>query len=169
MPVIARPAPRHPASRHPAPTTNATTPNANEADANAANANAERLARLLYRLARRDSVRAIEGVAASLVNRAERLAHPDGDGRRRFAGRSQALASLLAGRAPAPAAADPDADDDPAFAMCLRVARRALAGALTDPTGGATLCHAIEHDPRWARERAPVACIGRFLFYRDAA
>lgn len=128
---------------------------------------AERLARLLQRLAERDSVRAIEGVAASLCNRAEQLARPDAAGARRFASRSEALAGLLDDRGAG--TGGPDIAADPCFAMCLRVARRAIAGALTDPTGGATSCHPVEHTPRWAQDRAPIACIGRFLFYREAA
>jgi hypothetical protein len=130
---------------------------------------AERLARVLHRLAERDSVRAIEGIAASLCNRAEHLARPDAAGGRRFVSRCEALSSLLDDRGGDAGAGDPDIAADPAYAMCLRVARRAVGGALTDPTGGATLCHPVERTPRWARDQAPIACIGRFLFYREAA
>lgn len=49
---------------------------------------------------------------------------------------------------------------------CHRVAARALAGALPDPTGGATHYHAAENLPRWALGRVPVAEIGGLVFYR---
>ncbi|MBL3677026.1 MAG: cell wall hydrolase [Alphaproteobacteria bacterium] len=55
---------------------------------------------------------------------------------------------------------------DPYFATALRVARRALAGALPDPTGGATHYHAIGASPAWAAGAAPTATIGRHVFYR---
>lgn len=51
------------------------------------------------------------------------------------------------------------------FACCREVARRALAGELADPTGGATHYHAKSILPPWARRRTPSAVIGRHLFY----
>lgn len=52
------------------------------------------------------------------------------------------------------------------FATALRVARRALAGTLEDATDGATHYHAANIQPYWARGEAPVAVIGRHVFYR---
>ena len=58
------------------------------------------------------------------------------------------------------------AGDDPLFAAALAIARRALAGELPDPTGGATHYHAAWARPRWAEGRMPTARIGRHIFYR---
>lgn len=50
--------------------------------------------------------------------------------------------------------------------LCRRVALRALAGALPDPTGGATHMHADDSQPSWSIGRTPVAEIGGLIFYR---
>jgi len=57
--------------------------------------------------------------------------------------------------------------DDPVFKICLRIARRALAGTLKDPTNGATHYHAKSMTPPWARNREPSAEIGNHRFYND--
>ncbi|HWX50411.1 MAG TPA: cell wall hydrolase [Roseomonas sp.] len=57
---------------------------------------------------------------------------------------------------------------DPALAICRRIAARAAAGALADPTGGATHAHGVEELPPWAVGEAPLAEIGGMLFYRPA-
>lgn len=56
---------------------------------------------------------------------------------------------------------------DARFAAALRLARRALAGALDDATFGSTHYHARGIFPRWARGCAPAAEIGRHVFYND--
>lgn len=58
---------------------------------------------------------------------------------------------------------------DPVFAQCLRIARRAVHGALShskDPTDGATHYHTDVIMPSWARGQNPTALIGRHVFYR---
>jgi spore germination cell wall hydrolase CwlJ-like protein len=55
---------------------------------------------------------------------------------------------------------------DLTFATALRVARRAMAGALADPTHGATHYHAAGMTPYWVGTHRPVAVIGRQIFYR---
>lgn len=55
---------------------------------------------------------------------------------------------------------------DLGFDTCLRIARRAIAGVLADPTGGATHYHNSSVEPLWAQGRAPIAEIGSHLFYR---
>lgn len=132
---------------------------------------ADRLARVLYRVAGLESVRTLEGVAASLCNRAKELTRPDATGKVHFATRSAALANLFEPRTAAndDHAAGRGLAADPRFIVCLRVAMRAITGALDDPTGGATACHSVDNTPNWAKARMPSACIGRFLFYRDAA
>ncbi|MCB9982430.1 MAG: cell wall hydrolase [Rhodospirillales bacterium] len=52
------------------------------------------------------------------------------------------------------------------FATALRIARRAVAGALPDHTGGATHYHADYVEPYWARGHVPCARIGRHVFYK---
>ncbi len=57
--------------------------------------------------------------------------------------------------------------DNRNFQSCLRIARRALAGTLKDPTGGATHYHAGGMTPPWAKDRKPSAEIGRHRFYNN--
>ncbi len=57
--------------------------------------------------------------------------------------------------------------DDLYFATALRIARRALAGRLTDVTCGATHYHAAYVSPSWAKGLAPCARIGAHVFYRE--
>lgn len=52
------------------------------------------------------------------------------------------------------------------FATALRIARRAVIGALPDCTNGATHYHADYVSPYWARGEAPVKTIGRHIFYK---
>ncbi|MCC6598426.1 MAG: cell wall hydrolase [Alphaproteobacteria bacterium] len=52
------------------------------------------------------------------------------------------------------------------FATALRIAQRAIAGALEDITKGATHYHARSITPYWARGEQPVAIIGQHLFYK---
>jgi spore germination cell wall hydrolase CwlJ-like protein len=49
---------------------------------------------------------------------------------------------------------------------CRRVAARAMAGALPDPTGGATHYHDAARLPRWALGHVPTAECGGLVFYR---
>jgi spore germination cell wall hydrolase CwlJ-like protein len=52
------------------------------------------------------------------------------------------------------------------FATALRIARRAMAGALSDQTGGATHYHAAGASPYWTKGFRPCAVIGRHIFYK---
>ena len=114
-------------------------------------------------------VRAVEGVAAVVMRRVRLAAAPDGP---RHLG--QGVAGVC--RAPfqfpcwhpdrAAGLRNPAIVADPAFAMCQRIAARALAGALPDPTGGATHYHAAEALPRWAVGQVPAAELGGLVFYR---
>ncbi len=56
---------------------------------------------------------------------------------------------------------------DPLFVACHRIARRALAGVLPDPTQGATHFHTQETFPGWAHGRTPAAAFGNHLYYRE--
>ena len=52
------------------------------------------------------------------------------------------------------------------FATADRIARRAVAGVLDDPTNAATHYHAAGITPPWTRGEKPLAVIGRHIFYR---
>lgn len=126
------------------------------------------LARTLWGEARAEPVRAIEAVAAVVINRV-RLAQARGG---HWWGDSVQTVCLKpfqfacwskdgTGRA------DPRrvTVEDPVFATCLRTARRAAAGLLPDPTGGATHYHRAGVHPVWAAGRSPSAEIGGLVFY----
>lgn len=52
------------------------------------------------------------------------------------------------------------------FATAIRIARRAVAGCLSDVTGGATHYHAAGISPYWARGQRPLKVIGDHIFYK---
>lgn len=52
------------------------------------------------------------------------------------------------------------------FATALRIARRAVIGALQDRSKGATHYHADYVMPYWAKGEKPVHTIGRHIFYK---
>jgi hypothetical protein len=149
----------------------------------------EMLALTLWAEAGGRPVRAVEALAALAVNRA-RLASVDAAARLRF---TPALAGaarvppwpLLLGavcrapflfgchgprdpRRPALLAAvsSPTQDEDAAIGMCRRVAARAAAGVLPDPTGGATHWHDAAELPSWTRGLVPTAVVAGLVFYR---
>lgn len=51
------------------------------------------------------------------------------------------------------------------FATALRIARRAVVGAIPDETGGATHYHTKAIMPYWAKGKEPSAVIGQHIFY----
>ena len=54
---------------------------------------------------------------------------------------------------------------DKIFAICQRVARRAVCGVLSDNTHGATHYHNRNVNPLWAAAGIPCAEIGNHIFY----
>ncbi|TWA67212.1 cell wall hydrolase [Azospirillum brasilense] len=128
------------------------------------------LARTLWGEARGESVRAMEAVAAVVMNRVDR-AHNQGGC---WWGGDVVAVCRLPGQFPC---WDPDAPGrlgllsvtaaDPVFAAAQRIARRAVAGLLDDPTGGATHLHRAGENPQWARGRSVCAEIGGMQFYND--
>ncbi len=60
-------------------------------------------------------------------------------------------------------------DKDIHFVTALRISRRAVAGTLSDPTGGATHYHEKSIMPSWAKGVTPCAVIGRHIFYQLVA
>ena len=126
---------------------------------------AETLALTLWGEAAGRPVRAIEALAALVMNRARAGVPHWGRGvaeicRAPFQfpcwNRNHPRHALLRGVAAG----------DGALAICRRVAARAVAGALPDPTGGATHFHDAAVLPGWAIGRAASAEIGGFCFYR---
>jgi spore germination cell wall hydrolase CwlJ-like protein len=115
-------------------------------------------------------VRGMEAVAAVVITRARLAASPGGP--RHF---GQGVVGVC--RAPfqfpcwnpnSPAHATLTADllDALEGAAALRIARRALAGTLPDPTQGATHYHPGDTLPRWALGQVPGAVVGGLVFYR---
>lgn len=113
---------------------------------------ADRLAATLHALGAHLPPRGVEALAAAILNR---LAPH---------GRTAETLEALCGRLVADPFAPPAAD--PMTAVCRRVARRAVAGALVDPTGGATHWHPRGEMPEWASGRAPRAAVAGLLFHR---
>lgn len=116
-------------------------------------------------------VRGLEGIAAVVMNRLRLAALPDGP---KHLGtgvdaicRAPFQFACWHPRHPRRGAmADPATRNDPAFAICQRIAGRALSGTLPDPTRGATHYHAADTLPRWAVGQVPVAEAGGLVFYR---
>ncbi|AWJ88947.1 cell wall hydrolase [Azospirillum baldaniorum] len=128
------------------------------------------LARTLWGEARGESVRAMEAVAAVVMNRVSRARDQGGW----WWGNDVVAVCRLPGQFPC---WDPDAPGrlgllsvtaaDPVFAAAQRIARRAVAGLLDDPTGGATHLHRAGANPQWAQGRSVCAEIGGLQFYDD--
>jgi len=126
------------------------------------------LARTLWGEARGEPVRGIEAVAAVIVNRVRAAERRGGF----WWGGSVVAVCRKPYQFSCWNANDPNRPKllavttaDPVFATCLRVARRAVAGLLPDPTGGATHYHAVGLHPDWAAGHSPSAEIGRHVFY----
>ncbi|WP_426959264.1 cell wall hydrolase [Muricoccus radiodurans] len=148
---------------------------------------AELLARTLFAEAGTRPVRAIEALAALILNRAR--AHlpprpPRVPGTAPFAPGGHARLPEVTAREVAAACRTPflfpsrnprhpahlrlvaPPETDLAMAICRRIATRALAGVLPDPTGGATHWHGEEALPSWAVAHYPTAECGGLVFYR---
>lgn len=128
------------------------------------------LARTIYGEARGQTVRGMEAVAAVVMNRVRSAERRGGYWwgntvtevcRKPYQfscwNRDDPNLPILLGALPG----------DPAFDCALRIARRAVAGTLGDPTGGATHYHAKTIRPHWAEGKTPSTAIGDHLFYDD--
>lgn len=110
------------------------------------------------------SVRALEALAAMVMNRVEAKLQPWGN----------SVESVC--RAPFqfpcwnPRFSDHGRlnvdPEDLRLAICRRIAARAVSGVLPDPTCGATHYHGDDVQPSWAMTHVPVAEVGGLLFYR---
>ena len=124
------------------------------------------LALTLYAEAGQRPVRAIEALAALVMNRLAAGRH----GRDvESVCRAPFQFPCWNPRHPRHAALRGAPPADPALAICRRIAARAVAAALPDPTGGATHYHAEEAIPPWALEEVPLAALGGLVFYRPSA
>lgn len=128
------------------------------------------LARTLWGEARGEAVRGQEAVAAVILNRVAVARRRGGW----WWGSDVAAVCRKPWQFSCWNAKDPNrakllavTEADPAFAACLRIARRAMAGTIADPTGGATHYHTLDTHPAWATGRVPCAQIGNHLFYKD--
>lgn len=113
-----------------------------EETANGTDEMAARVAAQLLHRAPGEPVRTLEAVAAAEVNRLRRW-----DASRRPQG--SPVSSATSAR----------------YALCLRIARRAVAGTLATDVGMATRYHRDGAAPAWAKERKPVTEVGGFVFY----
>ncbi len=130
----------------------------------------ELLARTIYGEARGESVRGKEAVACVIVNRVRRARDRGGY----WWGKDLGHVCLKPWQFSCWNEGDANLQKvksvttkNRAFQACIRIARRAAAGAIDDPTGGATHYHARGVHPPWARDKAPSAEIGQHLFYNN--
>ncbi|MGE5515311.1 MAG: cell wall hydrolase [Bacteroidota bacterium] len=126
---------------------------------------ADILARTLWGEARGETVRGIEAVSAVVMNRVRRGG---------WWGNTVETVCLKPLQFSCWNPSDPNRvklervdEDDRQFRVCLRIARRAIAGSVDDPTNGATHYHVRGLLPAWSRDRTPSAEIGNHLFYND--
>ncbi len=131
---------------------------------------AEILALTLWGEAADRPVRAIEALAALVVNRARQAAVPGGPAHwgRGVAGVCRAPFQFPCWNRnhPRHAALREVPPGDGALAICRGGGGGAGAGSLPDPTGGATHFHDAAALPAWALGRPAVAEIGGLCFYR---
>ncbi|MBP2293084.1 cell wall hydrolase [Azospirillum rugosum] len=122
------------------------------------------LARTLWSDARGEPVRAMEALAALVMNRVRRARERGGWW---WGGDVVAVCRKPGQFGGWNGGRDAVTSDDPAFAACRRIARRAVAGQLADPTFGATHVHRAGESPDWAHGRSACAEFGTLLFYND--
>ncbi|MDV7341732.1 cell wall hydrolase [Terasakiella sp. A23] len=128
------------------------------------------LARTLYGEARGEKVRGLEAVAAVIINRVEKAIQRGGY----WWGADVENVCLRPWQFSCWNVNDPNREKiltidgkNKIFATCCRIARRAVFGALKDPTKGATHYHRTGLLPAWARNQIPCAEVGHHVFYKD--
>lgn len=130
------------------------------------------LALVLWDEAAEESVRVQEALAAAVANQvrqwrqqavAEGRLQPDIDLSSSARARLFVSCLNLHGRRNI----TPPPSGDAVFAMCRRIAGRAVTGALKDSTGGAVRFHRLGATPSWVNQFEPGPLIGSHLFYHD--
>jgi len=131
----------------------------------------EILARTLYGEARGEKIPGKEAVAQVVLNRVRRAQERGGD---YWWGASVREVCLKKWQFSCWNESDPNrrkllhvSPDNRTYQTCCRIARRAIAGTLKDPTRGATHYHATGTFPPWARGRMFSAEIGNHQFYNN--
>ncbi|WP_137179455.1 cell wall hydrolase [Roseomonas sp. AR75] len=130
---------------------------------------AEVLALTLWGEAAHRPVRAMEAVASVVMTRVRLAAAPGGPAHlgRGVAGVCRAPFQFACWHPGHPRhRALAELREDAALGACSRIAARAIAGALPDPTAGATHYHEECVLPRWALGATPSAALGGLVFYR---
>ncbi len=132
------------------------------------------LARTLYGEARGEGRAGLIAVASVILNR-QRIVRTHPARIRQFGGPAIAAICLAPAQFSCWLASDPNSAtlwapsiSGQSFILCTQIAADALAGRLSDPTGGADhYCVArIAPQTYWARGRTPTAIIGAHAFYR---
>jgi hypothetical protein len=125
------------------------------------------LALFLYAQAGKDSVRTREALAAAIANQVKDLLSERAVSMPKSLGSCSLRSSLFVECLDrlGSTEATPPSIDEPTFASCRRIAKRAVSGALQDPTGGAARFHELGSSPAWAAGLTPSAWIGSYLFY----
>lgn len=130
---------------------------------------AEVLALTLWGEAAHRPVRAMEAVASVVMTRVRLAAAPGGPAHlgRGVIGVCRAPFQFACWHPGHPRhEAIAELAEDAELGACNRIAARALAGALADPTAGATHYHEECVLPRWALGATPSAVLGGLVFYR---
>ncbi len=135
-------------------------------------ASIDTLARTIYGEARGELVRGKEAVASVIMNRVSRAMERGGH----WWGGNVIEVCLKPWQFSCWNKNDPNREkilavtaESRNFQTCLRIARRAVAGELTDHTAGATHYHSrhMHIAPAWSRKLTPSAEIGDHVFYND--
>ena len=128
------------------------------------------LARFLYTEAGQDSARTREALAATIVNQVRRLHSAETNECSRLATAPRGVIASLIVDAVARVRTLEEASprsDDPLFTSCCRIAKRAITGALHDPTAGAVRFQKVGESPDDGPDAGSQAWIGSYLFYTD--
>lgn len=134
------------------------------------------LARTIWGEARGESVKGMEAVAMVIMNRFVRAARWTLKGKKIWWGGTIREICLKPYQFSCWNTNDPNRqklnsvdEQDQAFVICKRVARRAVNGALQDQLEGATHYHSKGITPYWSLGKAPCCEIGNHIFYNNIA
>lgn len=140
------------------------------ADRNRRDRDIDVLARTIYGEARGEPVRGKEAVACVILNRVRRAKRRGGY----WWGEDIESVCLKPWQFSCWNDEDPNREKllkvtgaNSVFKTCQRVARRAVGGAIKDPTEGATHYHNVRIEPPWSRGRPPTVIIGQHTFYNN--